>query len=191
MKSHPEKNRGPAFRRRLGFTLAELVVATGLSTLVAGSAISVFLFVSKDGRALNAQIEFSQLARSLQSEFIEKIEACKCLRLDVDMKGVLLYDANEQESWIGYREGTSVRDGKILYRPHGKDSRQGERTLCTWVSPSDSGAQPFELYSGVSVGLNVHIGDAAEGEADSTGPGRQGVDVQIIGSCHDLRRKIL
>lgn len=50
----------------------------------------------------------------------------------------------------------------------------------------------FRLVTGVSVALAAHVGDPAIGssERDTTGPGRQGMDVVVIGACRNLKRKL-
>ena len=46
--------------------------------------------------------------------------------------------------------------------------------------------------TGSSVALCVHVGDPPLGstEPDTTGPGRQGMNVTVIGSCRNLKRRL-
>ena len=93
--------------------------------------------------------------------------------------------------WIVYEEGPTVRESRIVHRRNGKGNDPA-RTLCEWVGPADSGIPMFRLVTGVSVALAAHIGDPAVGSAerDTTGPGRQGMDVVVIGACRNLKRKL-
>ena len=49
----------------------------------------------------------------------------------------------------------------------------------------------FEIISGHTVLMNIHIGDSDSTDAvDETGPGRQGMVVSIIGTSRNLGRKL-
>ena len=100
-------------------------------------------------------------------------------------------EADSFAEWIGYEEGSTVAASRIVHRPNGKGNNP-VRVLCDWVSPADSGEPVFHIVTGSSVALCAHIGDppVASGERDVTGPGRQGMNVVVIGSCRNLKRKL-
>lgn len=185
-----------ASRGKAGFTFIELMVAMAIGLGVIAASGAAYLFVSKNGKALESQIEFSNKARVLQSRFIDIVEQGQYLRVEDDT-GLEIFasgaDDGDEPSWIGYIEGDTLADSKIVYRPNGGDSAVGEQVLCTHVGPADEvdGEVPpmFEIITGHSVLLNVHIGDR-EGEYDATGPGRQGMMVSIVGTCRDLGREL-
>ena len=191
-------------RKRNGFTLPEVLIASAVGLSVVAAVLSLYLFLSGEGRALRSQVMFNGQARILQTAFVDLIEANYCLLVDEDNLGVSVYPdeatlagGSEQAagyaSWIGYEAGDTVRESKIVYRPNGKTKAEGdpERVLCEWVGPADDGEPMFRLVTGLSVALSAHIGDPPVGstEPDTTGPGRQGMNVVVIGACRNLRRK--
>ena len=192
-----------ATRRRAGFTLAEVLIASAAGSIIVAAVLSLYLFLSNAGRALRSQVEFNNQARVLQSAFVDLVEANFCLLVDADNRGVRLYsdesaleaaasgDEEDTAEWIGYEEGPSIRESRIVHRRNGKGNDPA-RTLCEWVGPADSGIPMFRLVTGVSVALAAHVGDPAIGSAerDTTGPGRQGMDVVVIGACRNLKRKL-
>lgn len=192
-----------ATRRRAGFTLAEVLIASAAGSIIVAAVLSLYLFLSNAGRALRSQVEFNNQARVLQSAFVDLVEANFCLLVDADNRGVRLYsdesaleaaasgDEEDTAEWIGYEEGPSIRESRIVHRRNGKGNDPA-RTLCEWVGPADSGIPMFRLVTGVSVALAAHVGDPAIGssERDTTGPGRQGMDVVVIGACRNLKRKL-
>ena len=187
---------------RSGFTFAEVLIASATGMTIVAAVLSLYLFLSGEGRALRHQVEFNNKARVLQTAFEDLVEANYCLLVDADNLGVSLYPnevviaggpeaAEELASWIGYEAGATVRESKIVYRPNGKDYDPA-RVLCEWVSPADDGEPMFRLVTGSSVALCAHIGDppVTSTERDVTGPGRQGMNVVVIGACRNLRRKL-
>ena len=192
-----------ATRRRAGFTLAEVLIASAAGSIIVAAVLSLYLFLSNAGRALRSQVEFNNQARVLQAAFVDLVEANFCLLVDADNRGVRLYsdesaleaaargDEEDSAEWIGYEEGPTVRESRIVHRRNGKGNDPA-RTLCEWVGPADSGIPMFRLVTGVSVALSAHVGDPAIGssERDTTGPGRQGMDVVVIGACRNLKRKL-
>ena len=192
-----------AARRRAGFTLAEVLIASAAGSIIVAAVLSLYLFLSNAGRALRSQVEFNNQTRVLQTAFVDLVEANFCLLVDADNRGVRLYsdesaleaaasgDEEDTAEWIGYEEGPTVRESRIVHRRNGKGNDPA-RTLCEWVGPADSGIPMFRLVTGVSVALAAHVGDPAIGssERDTTGPGRQGMDVVVIGACRNLKRKL-
>lgn len=193
-----------ATRRRAGFTLAEVLIASAAGSIIVAAVLSLYLFLSNAGRALRSQVEFNNQARVLQSAFVDLVEANYCLLVDEDNRGVRLYsdesaleaaaaggDEEDPAEWIGYEAGPTVRESRIVHRRNGRGADPA-RTLCEWVGPADSGAPMFRLVTGVSVALCAHVGDPAAGssERDTTGPGRQGMDVVVIGACRNLKRRL-
>jgi len=199
----PTASLRPAPRRRAGFTLAEVLIASAAGSIIVAAVLSLYLFLSNAGRALRSQVEFNNQTRVLQTAFVDLVEANFCLLVDADNRGVRLYsdesaleaaasgDEEDTAEWIGYEPGPTVRESRIVYRRNGKGNDPA-RTLCEWVGPADSGIPMFRLVTGVSVALCAHVGDPAVGssERDTTGPGRQGMDVVVIGACRNLRRKL-
>jgi prepilin-type N-terminal cleavage/methylation domain-containing protein len=199
----PTASLRPAPRRRAGFTLAEVLIASAAGSIIVAAVLSLYLFLSNAGRALRSQVEFNNQARVLQAAFVDLVEANFCLLVDADNRGVRLYsdesaleaaasgDEEDTAEWIGYEPGPTVRESRIVYRRNGKGNDPA-RTLCEWVGPADSGIPMFRLVTGVSVALCAHVGDPAIGssERDTTGPGRQGMDVVVIGACRNLKRKL-
>lgn len=188
-------------RRRRGFTLVEIMIASFVATMVIAGACSVYMFISRDGRALNAQMEFNSKARALRLAFYNAVEGNQYARVDVDGTAVrLVAAADESETWIVYVEGDTPETSRIVFRPNGRNNENGERTLCTWVGHSDlpdpndpTKTEPniFRPISGLAVEMNVHVGDDKDGSIQKTGPGRQGVNLKVVASCHDIRRKLL
>ena len=189
---------------RKGFTLPEFMIAMSIGLGVIAAAGSAYLFVAKNGKALESQIDFSNKARVLQSRFTEIVERSHHLRVD-DVEsggvgpGVEIFDADDLDSanphWIGYVNGGTPAASRIVYRPGGRNDQNGEQTLCTHAGPAYlvNGAEPpmFEIISGHTVLMNIHIGDSdAAGAVDETGPGRQGMAVSIIGTSRNLGRKL-
>ena len=187
-----------------GFTLPEFMIAMSIGLGVLAAAGSAYLFVTKNGKALESQIDFSNKARVLQSRFTEIVEQSHHLRVD-DVEsggvgpGVEIFDADDLDSanphWIGYVNGGTPTTSLIVYRPGGRNSSNGEQVLCTHVGPAylvDNEEPPmFEIISGHTVLMNIHIGDSDAADAvDETGPGRQGMAVSIIGTSRDLGRKL-
>ncbi len=189
---------------RNGFTLPEFMIAMSIGLGVLAAAGSAYLFVTKNGKALESQIDFSNKARVLQSRFTEIVEQSHHLRVDdVEVGGVgpgiEIFDADDLDSsnphWIGYVNGDTLAASLIVYRPGGRNSSSGEQILCSHVGPAYlvDGEEPpmFEIISGHTVLMNIHIGDSDAADAvDETGPGRQGMAVSIIGTSRNLGRKL-
>ena len=189
-------------KARSGFTLAEVLIASATGMTIVAATLSLYLFLSGEGRALRYQVEFNNKARVLQTAFEDLIEGNYCLLVDADNLGVTVYPneaamaggvaaAENFSEWIGYEAGSSVATSRIVHRPNGKGNAPA-RVLCDWVSPADSGEPVFHIVTGSSVSLCVHIGDppVESNERDTTGPGRQGMNVVVIGSCRNLKRKL-
>ncbi len=198
-RNEPTGNRATAARG--GFTLAEVLIASATGMTIVAAVLSLYIFLSGQGRSLRSQVAFNGQARILQTSFVDIVEASSCLLVDDDNLGVSLFpsetamsasnNSTEYESeWVGYEAGATVRESKIVYRPNGKDT-EPVRTLCEWVGPADDGEPMFRLVTGVSVALCAHVGDPAVGstEPDTTGPGRQGMNVIVIGACRNLKRR--
>ncbi len=189
---------------RKGFTLPEFMIAMSIGLGVLAAAGSAYLFVTKNGKALESQIDFSNKARVLQSRFTELVEQSHHLRVDdVESEGVgpgiEIFDVNDLDSsnphWIGFVNGDTLAASLIVYRPNGRSSTDGEQVLCTHVGPAYlvDGEEPpmFEIISGHTVLMIIHIGDSDAADAvDETGPGRQGMVVSIIGTSRNLGRKL-
>ncbi len=188
-------------RNLAGFTLAEVLIASAVGMTIVAAVLSLYLFLSGEGRSLRAQVNFNEQTRVLRTTFEDLVEANWCLLVDSDNLGVSLYpdeasfaggldEADELSSWIGYEAGATVRESKIVYRKNGKGT-DPVRTLCEWVAPADSGEPMFLPLTGLSVALTAHVGDPPVGstEPDTTGPGRQGMNVVVIGACRNLKRK--
>ncbi len=187
-----------------GFTLPEFMIAMSIGLGVLAAAGSAYLFITKNGKALEAQIDFSNKARILQSRFTELVELSHHLRIDDTEAagvgpGIEIFAHDDLDSaypsWIGYVNGGNLETSRIVYRPHGRSSAIDEQTLCTHVGPAYlvDGEEPpmFEIISGHSVLMNIHIGDSDAADAvDETGPGRQGMVVSIIGTSRNLARKL-
>ena len=187
---------------RSGFTLLEVMIASAVGMTIVAAVLSLYLFLSGEGRALRYQVEFSNKARVLQTAFEDLVEANYCLLVDADNLGVTLYpneaalvdsssEAEDLSEWIGYEAGGTIAASRIVYRRNGKGN-DPVRVLCDWVGPADSGEPVIHVVTGSSVALNVHIGDPPVGstEPDTTGPGRQGMNVTVIGSCRNLKRRL-
>ena len=188
--------------RRSGFTFAEVLIASATGLTIVAAVLSLYLFLSGEGRALRHQVEFNNKARVLQTSFEDLVEANFCLLVDADNLGVSLYpsevliaggplESDELASWIGYEAGSTVAESRIVYRVNGKDA-DPVRVLCEWVAPADNGEPMFRLVTGSSVALCAHIGDppVTSMERDVTGPGRQGMNIVVIGACRNLKRKL-
>ncbi len=178
-----------------GFTLPEFMIAMAIGLGVLAAAGSAYLFISNNGRALTSQISFGDKARVLQARFVELVEKSSSLLTDGTPNGIDLL-VNGENEWIGYIESDDPTQSAIVYRPNGKDSTEGEQTLCTNIGPAyeveGESPQMFEILATrqrSAVLLNVHIGDSESG-TDTTGPGRQGVVVSIVASSRDVRREL-
>ena len=186
---------------RSGFTFPEVLIASAAGMTIVAAVLSLYLFLSGEGRALRYQVEFNNKARVLQTAFEDLVEGNYCLLVDADNRGVSVYpneaamvsrsEADSLAEWIGYEAGSTVAASRIVHRPNGKGN-DPVRVLCDWVSPADSGEPVFHIVTGSSAALCVHVGDppVASGERDVTGPGRQGMNVIVIGSCRNLKRKL-
>ena len=188
--------------RRSGFTLVEVMIASATGMTIVAAVLSLYLFLSGEGRALRHQVEFSNKARVLQTAFEDLVESNYCLLVDADNLGVTVFpneaamtgssaDAASLAEWIGYEAGATIAESRIVHRPNGKGEAPA-RVLCDWVGPADSGEPILHIVTGSSVALSVHIGDPPVGstERDTTGPGRQGMNVTVIGSCRNLKRRL-
>ena len=185
-----------------GFTFAEVLIASATGMTIVAAVLSLYLFLSGEGRALRYQVSFSNKARVLQAAFEDLVEANYCLLVDADNLGVTVFpneasmvgssaEAEALSEWIGYEAGSTIAASRIVHRPNGKGNDPA-RVLCDWVSPADSGEPVIHIVTGSSAALNVHIGDPPVGstEPDTTGPGRQGMNVTVIGSCRNLKRRL-
>ena len=192
---------------RSGFTFAEVLIASATGMTIVAAVLSLYLFLSGEGRALRHQVEFNNKARVLQTVFEDLVEGNYCLLVDADNRGVTVYPneaamagsasaADAIAEWIHFEPASSVAGSQIVHYPNGKDQTGAgippRRVLCDWVSPADSGEPVFHIVTGSSVALCVHIGDPPVGstEPDTTGPGRQGMNVTVIGSCRNLKRRL-
>ena len=196
---HPSSRK--AGSHRAGFTFAEVLIASATGMTIVAAVLSLYLFLSGEGRALRYQVEFTNKARVLQTAFEDLVEANWCLLVDADNLGVSLYpneavlsggstESENAASWIGYEAGSTIAESKLVYRENGKGIDPA-RVLCEWVGPADDNEPMFRLVTGVSCALSAHIGDPPVGstEPDTTGPGRQGMNVTVIGACRNLRRE--
>ena len=185
-----------------GFTFAEVLIASATGMTIVAAVLSLYLFLSGEGRALRYQVSFSNKARVLQAAFEDLVEANYCLLVDADNLGVTVFpneasmagssaEAEALSEWIGYEAGSTIAASRIIHRPNGKGNDPA-RVLCDWVGPADSGEPILHVVTGSSVALTVHVGDPPVGstEPDTTGPGRQGMNVTVIGSCRNLKRRL-
>ena len=108
-------------KARSGFTLAEVLIASATGMTIVAATLSLYLFLSGEGRALRYQVEFNNKARVLQTAFEDLVEGNYCLLVDADNRGVSVYpneaamvgrsEADSFAEWIGYEDRPSPRQG--------------------------------------------------------------------------------
>lgn len=181
------------------FSLPELMISLAIGFGVIAATASAYLFFSKNGKAVEWQIDFSNKYRALYSRFTDLVEKGSKLEIDdSNHEGVYINLPEYPDAWIGYvndgsTEGdSSLSNCKIVYRREGKNKsgNDPEEVLCTHVSPVDSSSPMFRILGNKTVILNVNIGDNSS-YADTTGPGYQGLSVSIVCSCRNLRERKL
>lgn len=188
----PSTSRHP----RAGFTLTELMIAMGIGFGVIAATFSAYLFITRNGKSLESQIEFSDMYRGLYAKYTEIIEESRNVAADDDYRGVTIsyLEGDGDPIWLGYIEGADVASSKLVVRPEGRSSAAGEVVLCNYISPiydENGDAAPMFTIYGHSVVLNAHIGDSTRaGDPDTTGPGCQGLVVSIAASSRNLKRKL-
>ena len=189
----PLPTRAPR-RGGAGFTLPEFIIAMSIGLGVLAATGSAYLFLSQNGRALESQIRFSDKARVLQARFTEIVESSYTLDPDGSDEGFTFRRRGQEwDHWIGFVAGADAASSAIVYRPYGKNDPDGQETLCTHVGTAYAvDGEPPPMFEGVApnaILMNVYIGDA-ENETDTTGPGRQGLAVSIVGTSRDKGRSL-
>ena len=177
---------------RGGFTLMETLVSTSIGMMVLIATLSTFIYSARHGGALRYQIDFNGEARSLTIKYTDIIERTKGALVE-DNNSVLLEYTDGGKGHIRYidqdNDESTLEDNVIVYIEDDKEPDK-TKTLCTYALPIGD-IPVFRLFNGTkTMCLTVHIGDADKnsGIKDTTGPGRQGVEVHISAESRNMQR---
>jgi len=171
-------------RRTAGFTVTEVVVATGLFSLAV--AITMRLFVgalhhTKAGTSQASMVHRAMLARQRIMHYVQQCQAV-CAMSDWDL---VIWMPDRTRQMLRFCDGDSnvltVADNCILYDPV-PDTAGEEQVLCWDVSPI--GDTPIFVTSEKApryVTVRFHLGDSVAGDERryATGPGYQGVELRF------------
>jgi prepilin-type N-terminal cleavage/methylation domain-containing protein len=190
------KKNYPTLMGRQGFTLAEIVIATALSTLVAAGAFMAFGFAIRNVLAGGYQVQFNYSARIAGEKIAQYIEDGKTVGISSNGTGLDIITVNMINSRIYYVRGSNpntVQSNKLMYVPNVANSNVGVKTLCTYVRPLDDGTPMFSILTMCPNAARVcfHVGDGTNMQDRSfsgTGPGYQGVEVRMSATPRNIQR---
>lgn len=173
------------------------MIASTIGLTVIAAALSVFFYAGKRGFSLSHQIDFTGQARSLIVQFTDLVEQTKCVLIE-NSTSILLYYADSATTptpptariCFVDQDGdeTTLKDNAIRLFPDADDDSVST-VLCDSVTPLDN-LDMLRLISGspLTIGLALHIGDSDDDSiADTTGPGRQGIEVHISATPRNIQ----
>ena len=183
-------------RNRQGFTLAEVVIASGLFAIVATITVYAFCGAFRDAKGCYSQLNYTSNARIVQQRITKYIENGRSAA--VVSNGVNIYAVSlTNYCRIAYVDAdnnpATEGNNQLFYYPDGTSTNNAV-LLCSQVSLISSNPI-FRIITTTpsSVGLTFHVGDIAtnvDAQAGSySGAGYQGIDVRFTVSPRNLLRE--
>ena len=184
---------------RHGFTLTEVIIASGLFAIVATISVGAFCGAFRDSKGCCSQINFTATARIAQQRITKYIENGH--NASVISNGVNVYDITLINYWrIAYVDAdnnpNTEGNNQLIYYPDGTTT-QNSLVLCSRVSPIDNTTNVSTIFSIVSttpssVGIAFHLGDRTNAtdavNGSVSGMGYQGINVQFTATPRNLLR---
>jgi prepilin-type N-terminal cleavage/methylation domain-containing protein len=175
------KKRRTARKAKAGYTLAELMVAMSIFTVVMAAALTGFGMAARRTRAGTRQALYNQMARSAQQRLARLVEEGKTVALEGDDLIVTLVDFTTAA--IRFEPGTNHptrwEDNVLAYYAD-KDDASTRTVVVRRVSPIDGEAMfGIQASSPISAQISFHVGESAAEQAEAGGPGLSGVDVRM------------
>lgn len=180
-------------RRRQGFTLTEVMVASSLALIVVGAAYTVFSHASRFTRAGGYQVQFTAMARKASQKITRYVEQGKAVA--VSSNALLIMSVDLKAAEVRFQDGDgdpdTVVDNRLIYDSD-TGSPGGEVVVCTHVSPLE-GEPMFSTIptSPNAAKLAFHVGDGTNvGHTafSGTGQGYQGTAVRFSATPRNLQR---
>ena len=142
-------------RRSSGFTLLEVMIASAVGMTIIAAVLSLYLFLSGEGRGLRHQVEFNNKARVLQTAFEDLVEGNYCLLVDADNLGVTLFpnEAAISGSAVNAQEspnGSATRPARPSASPRSSIAPTARGTLRRASSANGSARRIRENRSSTS-----------------------------------------
>ena len=182
-----------------GFTLVEVIIASGLFAIVATMTVGAFCGAFRDSKGCCSQINFTATARIAQQRITKYVENGRSAA--VVSNGVNIYAISlTNYCRIAYVDADSnpntEANNQLIYYPDGTTINNA-LVLCSRVSPirTNDVSTIFRIISTTpsSVGVAFHVGDltnATDAVAGSyTGQGYQGLDVRFTATPRNLLRE--
>ena len=179
-----------------GFTLAEVMIASGLFSIVATIAVGAFCGAFQDTKGCCSQIDFTANGRTTQqriTKYIENGRSAAVLSNGVNVYAISLtnycriayLDADNNPNTFGNNE--------LVYYPDGT-STNNMLVLCRHVCPITTN-DIFRIITTTpsSVGIAFHVGDTTNvSEAaygSFSGKGYQGINIRFTATPRNMMRE--
>lgn len=180
-------------RRRSGFTLPEVVIASSVLVLVATAALAAFMTALKMSVAGSNQVRFTAEGRQASQKIAHYIEEGKTI--GVTTNGLEIVTVNLKPARIYFVDGDgdsqTVKDNSLMYDPDVSVSGN-EVEICDYVSEIP-GETMFSIVPATpdAASVRFHVGDGTNvthTEFSGTGKGYQGVQVRVSATPRNLQR---
>ena len=178
-------------RSKNGFTLTEVMVATGLFGIVSAGVFHAFSASGLQTRAGQSQVHFAnegRIAAQVIATYIEKGKAASA-----STNGISIVLPDYVLAQIRFEDGDglieTVEDNRLVYDPD-VDEDGAVEELCRYVSPI-AGEEMFRASSPGSVGLSFHVGDGTDPSYTSfsgSGSGYQGIEIRMSATPRNMQR---
>ena len=184
---------------RQGFTLTEVIIASGLFAIVATMTVGAFCGAFRDSKGCCSQINCTATARIAQqriTKYVENGRSAAVVSNGVNIYAISLTNYCRIAYLDSDNNNNTEANNQLVYYPDGATTNNA-LVLCCRVSPiqTNDTSTIFRIISTTpcSVGLAFHIGDltnATDAVAGSyTGQGYQGIDVRFTATPRNLLRE--
>ena len=181
---------------RNGFTLAEVVIASGLFAIVATVAVAAFCGAFQDSKGCCWQITFTANGRAAQqriTKYIENGRSAAVVSNGVNIYAISLTNYCRIAYLDADNDPTTEANNELVYYPDGTTTAN-MLVLCNRVSPITTNVM-FRIITTTpcSVGIAFHIGDTTNANDASSGSysgkGYQGVNMRFTATPRNLMRE--
>lgn len=179
--------------RKMGFTVAETVIALSVSSLVILGVMMFYRGVMVQARGGSSQCLYMAMGRQAQQKLTSFIREGKAI--GVQTNRVVILQKTDRMAAIEYIDGdnnpSTVSNNIIRYDPDVWASGD-EQIVCAYVRPVDGQTNIFSVVpnSPASVRIEFHLGDSTnllDSSSIASGVGYQGVEIRFSVAPRNLQ----
>lgn len=195
-----KKNSPITMRKKRGFTLTEILVATALASLVAAGGYAAFSFALRYVMAGSYQVQFTASGRITGQKIVNYIENGKAVSIgagsngspELDIMGINL--SNSAIRFVTNGGLTNIQNNMLVYVPD--TTKTNYVMLCNYAGPIPGESNMFSILPlspiaavvCFTVGVGTNVGNTSLSGTLGTGFGYQGVDIRVSATPRNIQR---